>query len=64
MTAPFRMLLQNSSRHLASYIGETEITTGIMIGELLVIDPEQVQDGGMEVMHMHGILLRAHPNLV
>ena len=44
------MLLQNPRRHLAVDIGEPEITTGIVIGKLFVINPEQVQDGGVEVM--------------
>ena len=42
------------------HIRETEVTPGIAVGELLMVYSEKVQDGGMEVVHVHGIFLHEH----
>ncbi len=43
---------------MARDIRETEIASRIPVGELFVIDTEQMQDGGMQVMDVHLVLLR------
>lgn len=34
------------------YISDTEITSGIAVGEAGVVEAEEVKDGGMKVVHM------------
>ena len=46
------MLGQDIPHHLPVDIGETEIAAGVVEGQLLVVEAEAVQDGGLEVMHM------------
>jgi hypothetical protein len=41
--------------HIAMHIREAEVAAGPAVGELFVVEAEQVQDGGVEVVHMHGI---------
>ena len=40
------------------HIREPEITSGVTIGQRLVIDPQQMQNRGMQIMHAHRVLLR------
>jgi hypothetical protein len=46
------MLGQDIPHHLPVDIGEAEIAAGVVEGQLLVVEAEAVQDGGLEVMHM------------
>ena len=41
---------------LAVDIRQTEISARVAVGERFVIEAEDVQDGGVEVMHVNGIL--------
>src|SRR5690606_28029516 len=41
--------------HMPMHIGEPEIATGMAVGEALVIEAEQMQDGGMEIVDVHGV---------
>ena len=43
---------QNAADHLAVDIGETEITALEAVGQLEVIDPEEVQERGVEIVHV------------
>ena len=36
-------------------IGKAKIAPLVAVGELSMIDPKQVEDGGVEVVNMHGI---------
>ena len=45
-------------------ISQAEVTSGIAIGQLFVINPQQMQDRGMKIMHMHRILRRVHSEFV
>ena len=36
-------------------VGEAEVAAGVAVGELFVIDAEQVEDGGVEVVDVHSI---------
>ncbi len=45
-------------------IGETEVAAGMAESELLVVQPQKVEDGGMEVVDVDGIFLGFEPKLV
>src|SRR6185503_2874725 len=45
-------------------IGEAKIATLEAIGELRVIEPEQMQNGGMQVVHVHAVRGRVEAKLV
>ena len=47
---------QNRLDHLAGDIGETVVAALEAVGEALVIDAQQVQERGMEIVHMDGVL--------
>ena len=34
------------------YIGQSNVTTAEAVGQLLVVDPEQVQNGGVEIVYL------------
>ena len=40
---------------MTGYIGETEIAALASEDELAVIDPEEMENGGVEVVGVHGI---------
>ena len=45
--------LRNDIRHdISVHIGQTEVAAGVAVGQLLVIQPQQVQDGGVEVVEV------------
>ena len=37
-------------------VGESEIAAGVSVGELQVVEPEQVQDGGVQVVDVDLVL--------
>src|SRR6202030_4157320 len=43
---------ENALDHLAGGIGQAVIATLVVEGELLVVDAEQVEHGGVEVVHL------------
>ena len=42
--------------HLAGGVGQAEVAALVVEGELLVVDAEQVEHGGVEVVHLHRVL--------
>ena len=49
---------QDVPQDLPGHIGEAVIPAGVKVGELLVIEAHEVEDGGVQVMDMG--LLRGH----
>ena len=39
----------------AGDIGEAEVAAGVVVGELFVIEPEEVQEGGVEIVHVDAV---------
>jgi len=50
-------LRQNLLHHFAVDISQAEVAAGVAVGELLVVDAEDVEDGGVEVVHMDFVFL-------
>ena len=50
--------------HFAINVGQAKFPARISIGQLLVIQTEQVENGGMQVMKMHTVLDRLDSMLV
>src|SRR5712692_640372 len=50
------MLRNDSLRYYSGDVGQAEIAAGVTIGELLVIESQQVQDGCVHIVNMHAIL--------
>lgn len=46
------------------YVGEAEISALESVGQFFVIEAEQVQYGGVEIVDMNGVFLHAPANLV
>jgi len=46
------------------HIGQPEIAAGVAVGELLVVEPEQVQDRRVQVVDVDRVLDRLEPELV
>ena len=45
-------------------VGEAEVATGVAVGELLVIETKQVEDGGVQVVHVDLVLDGGESELV
>ncbi|MEY3459406.1 MAG: hypothetical protein RL215_2563 [Planctomycetota bacterium] len=45
-------------------IGQSEVAAGVAEGELFVIESEEVEEGGMEIMDMDAIMDGAEPEFV
>ena len=48
--------------HLAMHIGQPEVAAGVAIGELLVIEAEQLQDRGVQIVDVHRFSTALKPN--
>ena len=46
-------LRQNILRHLAGNIGQSERSARVLVGQLFVIESQQMQDGGVPVVRMN-----------
>ena len=46
---------KNLLHHVPLHIRETEVATGIEIGEPFMVEPHKVQDGGVKIVDAHGI---------
>src|SRR5438046_6013113 len=55
---------KNLVQYAAVNIGQAEIAPGIPIGELLVIEAEQVQDGRVQIVHVNLVLDRLETEFV
>src|SRR6266540_1420463 len=47
---------EDGGRDLAGDIGETEVASAVVVGELLVVEAHQVQDRRVQVMDVHAVL--------
>ena len=57
MPNSFRITSCRKGRHhLASYICKPKIATLKAVSQFGVIEPEKVEHGGVEIVHMHRIL--------
>ena len=45
-------------------IGETEIPAGVSIGQVFVIKPHEVKDGGVEIVDVHLVFDRRETKFV
>jgi hypothetical protein len=43
---------------MSMYIGQSNVTAAEAVGQLLVVDPEQVQHGGVEIMYLQWLIHR------
>ncbi len=50
--------------HLAVHIGQPKIATGVAVSQLLVVDAEHVEEGGVEVMDGDAVVDGAETELV
>src|SRR5207244_2777245 len=44
---------QDLVNHLAKNICQAKVAAGVAVGELLVVQAEQVQDGGVQIVHVN-----------
>lgn len=49
-------LRQDFAHHSTMHIGQTVIAAGVAIGEVFVVESHQVQDRGVEVVNVDGVL--------
>ena len=49
-------LYQDVLDHVPVHVGEAEIAALEAVGEMLMLDPEQLHDGRLEIMHMDGLI--------
>ena len=47
---------QDSLDHLPMHVGQAEVAAGVVEGELLVVEAEQVKDRGLEVVDVDRVL--------
>ena len=46
---------QDPLDHFAVHVGEPEVAAGVVEGELLVVEAEELEDGGLKVVDVHGV---------
>lgn len=51
-----RLLCQDVLNHVPMHIGQAEIATLIAVGESLVVESQLMQDRGLQIVDMHGLL--------
>ena len=57
-------LRQYPPHHLPVHVGEPEVAAAVAERQFLVVDPHQVQDRGVQVVHVHAVLDGIHPEFV
>ena len=55
---------QKSSDNVAVDIGQSEVPSGMAVGESLMIYPELMKDGGVEIVYLDGVFDGVFPDLV
>src|SRR5439155_15654579 len=55
---------EESLHHFTGHVGETKIAATVPVGEALVVEAHEVEDGGVEIMHMDVVPCHAHAVLV
>src|SRR5438128_9078765 len=55
---------QDSLHHLAEVVREPEIASVVAVGQFLVVEPQQPQDRGVQVVHVYFVLDRARAKLI
>src|SRR5262245_25984133 len=55
---------ENALDHPAVDVGEAEVAAAVAVRQALVVDPEQVQDRGVQVMDMDAVLYGLDPQFV
>src|SRR5947208_326903 len=63
-TASRAALRQNLAHHASRHVGQPKVAAAVAIGELEVVETEQVQDRGVQVVNVDAILNRFEANLV
>ncbi len=53
---PCQSSRQQAADDIAMHVGETELAALVLEGQTFVVETEQVQHGGVEIMNMHWIL--------
>ena len=51
-----RLLCQNSPNHLSGHVGQTEIAALVSVGHPLVVDTQQVEHRGMQIVDLDHVL--------
>src|SRR5262249_10855006 len=72
MRLPFRVISKGSRagscdyviHHTATHIGQAEVAAAIALGQLLVVDAQQMEDGRVQVVNVNAILDGVHAELV
>ena len=56
LSSPRFLLRQNPFHDFSKDVGEAEVAAGVVIGEFLVVDAHEVEDGGVEVVEVDGLV--------
>ena len=51
----FHSLSQNFLRHVTKNIRQAEVAAGVAVCEAFVVEPEEVEHGGVEVVNVHDV---------
>lgn len=54
----FHMLGQDRTNYMSGDVGQSKVATLETVGQPLMIDPEQVQHGGVQIVHVDFVLDR------
>ncbi len=57
-------LANDAIDNFAMHIGEAEITSGVLVGQFLVIEPKQMQNRRVKIVHVHLVQHRFVPKLI
>ena len=49
---------------LAVHVGQAEVSAGVAVGELFVVEAEEVEDRGVQVVDVHLVLDGLEPEVV
>src|SRR5438309_2832805 len=50
--------------HATVNVGQPEVAAAVAVGEFLVVNAQQVKNGGVEVMDVHGLIDGVHAEIV
>src|SRR5262245_1049045 len=63
-SAGLTLLCQDVANDVAVHVGEPEVAARVAVGQLLVIEPHEMQDRGVEVVDVDFLFAHGRPNFI
>ena len=57
-------LAENVANDFAVHVGQSKVASLITVSQLLMVDPEQMKNGGLQIVYVYGVFDHVHAIVV